>query len=48
MRIVVVVLVVGTKLNYLRHLWCFSAVDVLLVVVVLAVVVVITCGVVVF
>ena len=39
--VVVVVLVVGTKLNYLRCLWCFSAVDVLLVVV-------ITCGVVVF
>ena len=27
---IVVVLVVGTKLNYLRRLWCFSAVDVLL------------------
>ena len=24
--------VVGAKLNYLRRLWCFSAVDVLLVV----------------
>ena len=43
MRIVVVVVVhvlVGTKLNYLRRLWCISAVDVLLLVVVLVVVVV--------